>query len=337
MCSQHTPVGTTPNQSVAKRLESLENKLEDSLTKEIDDILGEIEAVRLEAQRQTNADDEIDHRTLKVTEGLDARQHKHYEKPAVTGCALSDPGPKETTIRRNFYTEGSGKNSKDLHSLDHGKRRGRGKVCTLPPRCDPPPSPPPCRTSTPWNEVKEPPLAGENRLQSNPSQADPYDQHQPEGDDHLTVLPSRPTICHFAPTWSSPFDRYRKIKKTPEVVRPPPFRPVHDRLGLSKEAFDALLTAEIDEVLVSSEEERRRAKARDFEGPIGESSTPAAPLIPLTKEDCLAFFRKNGYPDANSPGSLWGMYWWAADLGRSKFNFDFDFDKDDISILDAYG
>lgn len=31
-----------------------------------------------------------------------------------------------------------------------------------------------------------------------------------------------------------------------------------------------------------------------------------------------------------------GMYWWAANLGVSRFNFDFDFDKDDLSILNAY-
>lgn len=174
-----------------------------------------------------------------------------------------------------------------------------------------------------------------NRLKSNPSQAAPYVQPQQE-EDHFTILPSRTTLCHFAPAWRSPFTRYVKPPTTTEEVRPAPFRSIHARLGISKEKFDALLTEEIDEVLVTSAEERRRAKEREFEGPAGGSSTPDNSLVPLTKEDCLDLFRKNGYPDANSPGSLWGMYWWAADLGRAKFNFDFDFDKDDFSILDAY-
>lgn len=92
------------------------------------------------------------------------------------------------------------------------------------------------------------------------------------------------------------------------------------------------LTCEIDEVLMEATEDRRRSK--EPEG----SPSPAQkePLVPLTKEDCLAYFWKHGYPDANSPGSLWGMYWWAANLGRAKFLCDFDVDNGDYSFLDAY-
>ena len=55
----------------------------------------------------------------------------------------------------------------------------------------------------------------------------------------------------------------------------------------------------------------------------------------LSKDDCIKLFEKIGYPSSTSPGSLLGMFWWAADLGRDKFNFDFDFNRDDLSILDA--
>lgn len=103
-------------------------------------------------------------------------------------------------------------------------------------------------------------------------------------------------------------------------------------MGLSEEAFESLLISEIDNVLVKSAENQHSSKES-----VGEpTSTPVAPPVPLTKEDGLAFFRKHGYPSTDSPGSLWGMFRWAADLGHAKFNFDFDFNKDDLSILDAY-
>lgn len=45
---------------------------------------------------------------------------------------------------------------------------------------------------------------------------------------------------------------------------------------------------------MNSVEERRRAQEQELGGPAGASSTPAEPLVPLTKEACLALFRKTG-------------------------------------------
>ena len=105
-------------------------------------------------------------------------------------------------------------------------------------------------------------------------------------------------------------------------------------MGISEEAFAACLTAEIDEVLLEAAEERRsRRTGVSFGEP---TSVTEKPLVPLTKADCLAFFRRNGYPDASSPGSLWGTYMWAADLGRAKYFPDVNFDEEGLSILNAY-
>lgn len=37
-----------------------------------------------------------------------------------------------------------------------------------------------------------------------------------------------------------------------------------------------------------------------------------------------------------APGALMGVYQWAADLDKARFNFDFNFDTDDTRTLDAY-
>lgn len=52
----------------------------------------------------------------------------------------------------------------------------------------------------------------------------------------------------------------------------------------------------------------------------------------MTKEDCLRLFRDDMPP----PGPLLGVYRWATNLGRTRFNFDFNFDTDDINLLNAY-
>ena len=155
--------------------------------------------------------------------------------------------------------------------------------------------------------------------------------HQGE-DEHQVLLPDRPTFFHFAPARRSPFEHYRGA--APEAPRPFAGRPAHTRLGLTEEAFGALLSAEMDEVFLPSVEARRRAD--DISADASPSTDSGPVLTPLTKEDCLALFRSNGYPTPSSPGSMFGVYWWAADLFSTRFNFDFDFDRDDLSILNAY-
>lgn len=96
-------------------------------------------------------------------------------------------------------------------------------------------------------------------------------------------------------------------------------------------------TSRHDEVLLESAEERRRDREGEASEPVGVP--PLAPeelLVPMTKESCLAFFQRHGYPDATSPGSLWGTYLWAADLGRAKFFPDVEFNEEGLNILNAY-
>jgi hypothetical protein len=153
--------------------------------------------------------------------------------------------------------------------------------------------------------------------------------HDHDDREHFVVLPDRPTLCHFSSAWRSPFARYLGL---PEVAtRPPPFRSVPERLGLTEEAFEANVRAEIDDVLLEFEEERRRAREGD-----GVSSTPTPPPPPLsvmTTEDGLRFFRNRGFP---TTGPLLGVYRWAADLGCSCFDYESDVNWDDLSFLNAY-
>lgn len=160
---------------------------------------------------------------------------------------------------------------------------------------------------------------------------DHHEQSDQEGD-HQVTFPDRPTLLNFSLARSSPFRRYID-PQTCDTWSPNPF-PVFKRLGLSEDAFDARLTSEIDSMLVASAENRHKAK-EPISDPLPAREAPPA-LPSLSKEDCLSFFRVHGYPSSSSPGLLLGMYWWVADLGRSRFNFDIDFDKDDLSILDAY-
>lgn len=90
-------------------------------------------------------------------------------------------------------------------------------------------------------------------------------------------------------------------------------------------------------MLLESAEERRRDREGEASEPVGVP--PLAPeelLVPMTKESCLAFFQRHGYPDATSPSSLWGTYLWAADLGRAKFFPDVEFNEEGLNILNAY-
>lgn len=60
------------------------------------------------------------------------------------------------------------------------------------------------------------------------------------------------------------------------------------------------------------------------------SSSEFPPLPVLSKDDCRLFNRQ-GFPTAESPGSVLGVLWWAAD-----FDFVFDLDRDVLRILSAF-
>jgi hypothetical protein len=150
---------------------------------------------------------------------------------------------------------------------------------------------------------------------------------QQEEEDEVVVLSDRPTFFHFAPARRPPFAWFNK--NLVEDVRPPPFRPVHERLGLSAEEFEARLALEVDSLL----EEGRRSRAEELEG---DSTTPsedtAPPLTAMTKTDALRFIGHR----ALTTGSLQGIFRWAADLGWARYRYDFDLDRDDTNLLEAF-
>lgn len=141
------------------------------------------------------------------------------------------------------------------------------------------------------------------------------------------VLPDRPTFFHFAPARPSPSARFDKNQV--EEVRPPPFRAVHERLGISAEEFEACLVQEIDSVLDEGRSSRtQELKSDDLSSPVEMNQ----PLTVMTKADCL---RLLGH-QALTTGSLLGMYYWAADLGWARYRYDFDLNRDDTDLLNAF-
>ena len=306
-----------------------ESELEEALTKEINELLSEIETKRrqaLESSEQGQDDTLVSDPTLK-TRGSPKPSDGHTEKPSNEGGNAYDP---PSTIE-----ELKGGNT-SRHNNDRVRPEKRTSPTTHSTSSSPPPAHP--LDAAPPSS-KEAVLSGvevtslhSNRIRYDSATGKSHYEQTDYNDEQQTTLPDRPTLCNFASARSSPFRRYLGL---PDVISEPSVPsnhiPVHKRLGISKETFDALLTAEIDEVLVGETELRNRSEV-----PEGEpSSAPEERLAPLTQEDCLALFRKNGYPDANSPGSLWGVYWWAANLGRAKFYCDFDVDNGDFSFLDA--
>ena len=312
----------------AKSLGVSVQRFEDSLTKEIDELLGEIEASRREALSSSETD----------SAGVSKQD------PTCGSVAAKPKTPKgeQTVLNLNqpstFIAKGASLHKVRLKEdssqlLNKGKglfdpksKRGRERVRTfIPVRRDWPPSPPTFRTS----------VSSDHDEQGTSHQADRIrslfrDPQVLEDDEGLqVVLPDRPSFIHFAPAYGSLFDRYRGIPVA--APRPPPFRSVHARLGLSEEAFDALLKAEIDDILLTSAENRRCLKEAECVSTATLEQIP--PLRVLSKDDCLRIFQKQGHPTS---GSLLGVWWWAADLFRTRFNFEFDFAKDDLSILDAY-
>lgn len=104
-----------PSTAAAKRLGISEAESEEASTKKINDLLGEIEAARLEAQSTTQPDNDTEHRASEASGGLDPLQRIHKEGPPDTGLTSPDTGTQETptTKRSNksdstHYLEGSG-------------------------------------------------------------------------------------------------------------------------------------------------------------------------------------------------------------------------------------
>lgn len=139
----------------------------------------------------------------------------------------------------------------------------------------------------------------------------PITTHLPA--DRVTfTLPHRPL--------PSPFERYKATAAT--TPEPDPYRFIHRRLGLTAAEFDAKVSQDVDELLKEIEDNRRQEllEALPFERP-------------LSKEECLRMIDTSG---VFTSGSTLGMFEWAADLNRTRFNFDFDFTKEGIDLLNAY-
>lgn len=141
-------------------------------------------------------------------------------------------------------------------------------------------------------------------------------------DEELTpLLPYRVTLQPPMVRGGTPFSRYYATAAEPP--RSNPIRPPHERLGLSEAEFDARVAQEVDEELRMMRLERQLNR-------ITANSSPEAPRV-LTREDCMIIFRATGAPTHNS---LYGVWLWAADLGRTRFNFEWD--NEDYSVFDAY-
>lgn len=216
-------------------------------------------------------------------------------------------------------------------------KRGREKRRTSPTRRDPPPPPPLSRKHVPLelDGLGTAPLCDKRRYGHPIADRICTDQEQDrthyekrtigEVDDQV-LLPSRPTLLHFTPARRPLFSKYLGIP--PATPRPPPSRSIPERLGLTEAEFDTIIFAEIDEVLLASADERRRARETKT-----SASETSQTLQILSKDDCLAYFRTHGYPTF---GSLLGVYWWAANMGYSRFDYESDIDWNDLSFLDAY-
>ena len=331
------------SKKAAERLGISVQQFEVSLTEEIDELLGEIDASRREALHASETDTSrvcelsttcgavaTDTQTLKAKRtNLISELPFAYLAKGVSlpeGFSKNDPFQAEVTPCCRFEVK---------VPVGHKAKRGRERVRTsIPVRRDLPPSPPPFRTS--WSSYNDEQVKASFQSVSDQIGSTFRDppgrillEFPPVDENVQVVLPDRPSICHFSPALGSPFSRYLGLPVSQS--RPPPFRPVHERLGLSEGAFGDLLKAEIDEVLLASEEYRRSSEESECALPPTLESMPN--LVLLSKEDCLKMIRRQSYP---SCGSMLGVYWWAADLFRTRFNFDFDFAKDDLSILNAY-
>lgn len=89
--------------------------------------------------------------------------------------------------------------------------------------------------------------------------------------------------------------------------------------------MDARVSAEVDELLCSMKAERQLER-------ITTRSSADVPHI-MTKEDCMTLFRATGVPPS---GPLWGVYRWAADLDKAKYNFEDEVEGDDYSFMNVY-
>ena len=104
--------------------------------------------------------------------------------------------------------------------------------------------------------------------------------------------------------------------------------PIHERLGISREEFDAHLSKEIDEVLVPRQEQENSTR----ETPPPAPAMTSEPLHVMTKEDVLRHLGNR----AITTGAELGMYKWAADLGWARFGYDYDLERDEAYWLAAY-
>ena len=100
-------------------------------------------------------------------------------------------------------------------------------------------------------------------------------------------------------------------------------------MGITQEELEARIDIKVEEALTELASARCSPSALH---PAEPSQQLHATMVPLTKEDCLRLFRDDMPP----PGPLLGIYRWAVDLGRTRYNFDFNFDTDNISLLDTY-
>jgi hypothetical protein len=332
----------------ARRMGISEQEFEEALTNENYDLLEEIDLTRRAALDAPDTESE----QIQVSPSSHSKERRSgepYSPPRAntTDCSESPESSEAPLPQGDPLLKVRSKNDTSFNSgrlvsrhkqkcyFGPRKLRGRDKLRTSPSRRDAPPPPPSGRTPTsgddggksPFGEVTSRGLGSGDRIRPTPSRDWTAQELHPQEVDDAVVLPNRPTFFHFTPPHRSPFARYLKL---PAVEpRPPPFRSVHERLGLSEEEFKARLQVEIDNLLAPLEEPCDQAG--DLEGGSHPSITTPT-LSVMTKEDGLRFLRNR----ALTIGSLLGMFRWAADLGWARYCYDFDFNRDDTSLLEAF-
>lgn len=316
----------------ARRLGISEQAFDDAPTKEINDLLEEIERTRREALEEIIHDQAEGGLTQHETEVQDKTTHSLTEATKHELTELTAQLDKGNARRDSRHTSSGliGRRKEKCH-FGPGKVRGRGKLRSSPsPRHDSPPPPPLSRTpvlpgrdgscQTPLGDMTAWGLRGYRIRQVYSQDWISQEQYHLEEEEVGTILPDRPTFFHYSTARRAPFGRYDK--SVVDHRTPPLFQKVHERLGITEEEFDTNLRREIDELLTPPAQK-------------ASSSSPARPSEPLTvmtKADVLRFLGNR----ALTSGSELGIYKWAADLGWARYRYDFNLEYNEASWLAGF-
>lgn len=204
-----------PSRRAAQRLGIPVPEFEEALTKEINDLLSEIDAKRHDAFEQSNGDPQSSgEESQKRGQEEDEQEESKYSNVDTQDERKHDKKHKDPV---SFQTQTHHKSRAKVKCTFGPKSlRGREKYRTChSKRRDPPASPPPYRTTgSSWlvNQVDVAnsdgaKIGASNEDLSSPDQPQSRSHHEQEKqkDDPQVTLPDRPTLLNFLPARRSPF------------------------------------------------------------------------------------------------------------------------------------